>query len=237
MEQLSGLLARRRAAAARGSGSAQARPRTSSSRGGSGGAAPTAVGVVAVVAGLVGLSLLVETLTAPDSTLGPAAVELFAKLDEACERRGLLGVVYFSAAYVVATLLLAPASMLVILAGAIYGPALGSAVAVVATIVGSGAAFLVARYLARPSVARRMNAYPRFAAVDRAVAMEGGRMVLLMRYAVAHCSARGKLDHTEHSPLKRRPRARVCADALPYAQTLALHTLQRGQLYVRPDGR
>lgn len=203
MEQLSGLLARRRAAAARGSGSAQARPRTSSSRGGSGGAAPTAVGVVAVVAGLVGLSLLVETLTAPDSTLGPAAVELFAKLDEACERRGLLGVVYFSAAYVVATLLLAPASMLVILAGAIYGPALGSAVAVVATIVGSGAAFLVARYLARPSVARRMNAYPRFAAVDRAVAMEGGRMVLLMRYAVAHCSARGKLDHTEHSPLKR----------------------------------
>lgn len=144
-------------------------------------AAPTAVGVGFVVAGLLCLSFLVDNMTRADSTLGPATLELFQRLDAALERNGTLGVVYFLLTYVVATLLLAPASALVILSGALYGPPLGAAAAIVATLVGSGAAYLLARYAARPYVSRALTNYPRFAAVDRAVASEGGRMVLLMR--------------------------------------------------------
>ena len=143
--------------------------------------APTAVGVGFVVAGLLSLSFLVDNMTRADSTLGPATLELFQRLDAALEGNGALGVLYFLLTYVLATLLLAPASALVILSGALYGPALGAAAAITGTLAGSAAAFLLARYSARPYVSRVISNYPRFAAVDRAVTAEGGRMVLLMR--------------------------------------------------------
>ena len=46
---------------------------------------------------------------------------------------------------------------------------------------GSAATFLIARYLARGWVARRIARYPRFAAVDRAVGADGLRIVFLLR--------------------------------------------------------
>src|SRR6185503_6399832 len=46
---------------------------------------------------------------------------------------------------------------------------------------GACAAFLVARYLARGAVERRLVDYPRFAAIDRAVAREGRKIVFLLR--------------------------------------------------------
>lgn len=48
-------------------------------------------------------------------------------------------------------------------------------------MLGSAAAFLVARYLARSAVERRLAGDPRFAAVDRAIGREGRKIVLLLR--------------------------------------------------------
>ena len=46
---------------------------------------------------------------------------------------------------------------------------------------GASAAFLIARYLARDRVARAAARDPRFAALDRAIAEKGWRIVLLLR--------------------------------------------------------
>jgi len=51
----------------------------------------------------------------------------------------------------------------------------------IAAVLGSSAGFLVARYLARDAVARRLAANPRFAAIDRAVGREGRKIVFLLR--------------------------------------------------------
>jgi len=55
----------------------------------------------------------------------------------------------------------------------------------VAAVLGSSLAFLVARYLARPWVERRLAASPGFAAIDRAIAAQGRRIVFLLRLSPA----------------------------------------------------
>ena len=66
-------------------------------------------------------------------------------------------------------------------AGAIFGVVEGAALVFVAAVLGSTAAFLVARYVARSAVERRVASEPRFAAIDRAVGEQGRKIVLLLR--------------------------------------------------------
>ena len=75
----------------------------------------------------------------------------------------------------------APGSVLTLAAGAIFGVVGGTAFAFTGATVGAAGAFLVARYVARGAVEKRVNADPRFAAIDRAVAMQGRRLVFLLR--------------------------------------------------------
>ncbi|MEO7137909.1 MAG: TVP38/TMEM64 family protein [Gemmatimonadales bacterium] len=70
--------------------------------------------------------------------------------------------------------------MLTLAAGAIFGLIKGTAVVLVAGTLGAAAAFLVARYVARGYVKRRIGT-GRLAAVDRALARKGFRLVLLLR--------------------------------------------------------
>ena len=51
----------------------------------------------------------------------------------------------------------------------------------VAAVLGSSAAFLVSRYLARRAIERRLASNPRFAAIDRAVGAQGRKIVFLLR--------------------------------------------------------
>jgi uncharacterized membrane protein YdjX (TVP38/TMEM64 family) len=74
-----------------------------------------------------------------------------------------------------------PGSLLTLAAGAIFGVAWGVVWVFAAALVGSTAAFLVARYVARDAVARRLAANPRFAAIDKAVGREGRKIVFLLR--------------------------------------------------------
>jgi uncharacterized membrane protein YdjX (TVP38/TMEM64 family) len=94
---------------------------------------------------------------------------------------GALGVAIFSAGYVAAVVAFVPASLLTLAAGALFGVSLGTVVVFLSASVGACAAFAVARYAARDAVERRVEANPRFAAIDRAVASEGLKITFLLR--------------------------------------------------------
>ena len=97
------------------------------------------------------------------------------------ERQGAWGAMVFMAGYVAATVAFVPGSLLTLAAGAIFGLARGTLYVFAAATLGAALAFLVARYLARPWVERRIAANPRFAAVDRAVGTQGRWIVFLLR--------------------------------------------------------
>lgn len=94
---------------------------------------------------------------------------------------GPWGPAIFVLLYVAATVLLLPGSVLTLGAGAVFGLVKGAVLVSVAATLGATAAFLVGRYLTRDWVAGKVERYPRFAAIDRAVAREGWKIVGLTR--------------------------------------------------------
>ena len=66
-------------------------------------------------------------------------------------------------------------------AGAVFGVVWGSIYVSIAATLGATCAFLVGRYLARNAVARKIEGNERFAAIDRAVANQGWKIVGLTR--------------------------------------------------------
>ena len=94
---------------------------------------------------------------------------------------GPWGPVIFVGLYVVATVLFVPGSVLTLGAGAVFGVVLGSVCVSISATLGATAAFLVGRYLAREAIARKIEKNEKFATIDRAVADEGWKIVLLTR--------------------------------------------------------
>ena len=94
---------------------------------------------------------------------------------------GPLGYVLYVIVYVVCCVLLIPALALTLGAGAIFGFAAGSAVVIVGATLGATAAFLLGRTVFRKRVEAMVAANPRMAAIDRAIAAEGTKIMLLMR--------------------------------------------------------
>ena len=94
---------------------------------------------------------------------------------------GWTGVIAFVLAYIVATVLFLPGSILTLGAGFAYGVAFGTVVVWIGANLGAALAFLLGRTVARDWVATRVAANPRFAAIDRAVGREGLKVVLLTR--------------------------------------------------------
>jgi uncharacterized membrane protein YdjX (TVP38/TMEM64 family) len=93
---------------------------------------------------------------------------------------GLWGVAIFALLFIATTLVLAPDWPLSITAGFVYGfwalPIVLAAATTAATL-----SFLAARYLVRARVRAFLTGRPRLAAIDRAVAEEGWRIVALLR--------------------------------------------------------
>ncbi len=98
---------------------------------------------------------------------------------------GAWGPAVFIAGYAAAVVAFAPASLLTLAAGAIFGVALGTLYVFVAASLGACLAFLVARHGARALVERRIASDPRFLAIDRAIEREGRRIVFLLRLSPA----------------------------------------------------
>lgn len=94
---------------------------------------------------------------------------------------GFWGPAVFVAGYAVAVVAFVPASLLTLAAGAIFGIAEGTVYVFAAATLGSSLAFLVSRYFARHAVERRLADNRRFAAIDRAVGVQGRRIVFLLR--------------------------------------------------------
>jgi uncharacterized membrane protein YdjX (TVP38/TMEM64 family) len=89
--------------------------------------------------------------------------------------------VVFILGYAVAVVAFVPGALSTLAAGAIFGVVWGVVWVFIAAVLGSSLAFLIARYVARDAIARRLASNPRFAAVDRAVGREGRKIVFLLR--------------------------------------------------------
>lgn len=94
---------------------------------------------------------------------------------------GVWGPLAFVLGYAVATVAFVPGSLLTLAAGAIFGLAKGTVYVFIAAVLGSSAAFLVSRYVARAAIEHRIANNARFAAIDRAIGKEGFKIVALLR--------------------------------------------------------
>ena len=96
---------------------------------------------------------------------------------------GPIGYVVYALVYALCCVLFVPASLLTLGAGAIFGLAAGTAVVVVGATLGATLSFLLARTVLRERIESMTAGNPKFRALDRAIAKEGGKIVLLVRLA------------------------------------------------------
>ena len=89
--------------------------------------------------------------------------------------------VAYVAGYVLLTVTLIPGAVPTMAAGVVFGLVPGTFYAFVGETLGGVVAFWLARRMARPLAERRLARSPRFAALDRAVAAEGRRIVMMLR--------------------------------------------------------
>jgi uncharacterized membrane protein YdjX (TVP38/TMEM64 family) len=99
------------------------------------------------------------------------------------DQLGVWGPIAFIALYTVASVFAFPATPLTLGGGAVFGLVRGSCYVLAGATLGATAAFLVGRYAARGWVVKRFSGNPTFAALDRAVAEEGWKIVALTRIA------------------------------------------------------
>jgi uncharacterized membrane protein YdjX (TVP38/TMEM64 family) len=98
---------------------------------------------------------------------------------------GAVGPLVFIAAYALGVVAFVPGAALTLVGGAVFGVVKGSLFVFCAAVAGSTAAFLIARYVARDAVERRIAAHPGFAAIDRAIGAQGRKIVFLLRLSPA----------------------------------------------------
>lgn len=105
--------------------------------------------------------------------------EDFIKLQTWIQNLGFLAPLVFGLIYVMATVFALPGSVLTIGGGLIFGTAWGTLINLIAATIGAMAAFLVARYLGREFVARRLSG--RLAHLDGKMEQHGFLTVLYLR--------------------------------------------------------
>jgi len=125
-----------------------------------------------------------------------------------------ISLLIFLAAAVVGTLLMVPAWIFPVAAGAAFGWAWGAAIAVVAGAAAAQAAYFLSRHAIRGRVERRAKRVKAFKAVDKAMKKAPFKVVALMR-----------LSPVLPSGLKSYLMGLTCVRPLPYATASALGTL------------
>lgn len=122
-------------------------------------------------------ALVIVGLVVAGRALGAHVPQFAARVREL----GALGPLAFVVGYALATVCGVPGSVLTLAGGAIFGVWAGAAWVFLGATLGASGAFLIARYVARGIVERRVAREPRFAAIDRAIAADGRRIVFLLR--------------------------------------------------------
>ena len=139
---------------------------------------------------LLPLSLLAASAlytAAPEGSL-ETVKEIMADPGAALERvveitdsMGNLGMAYFGVAYCIAEILAVPAIPLTASAGYLFGPLKGTAVVLLSASVAAGVSFQIGRTLLRDFVEEKLNDFPKFAKIDKAIGKEGFKLMLLLR--------------------------------------------------------
>ena len=130
----------------------------------------------AVVALLAVAAILFALRWIKDSGLLKRALDWIQELGPAAP-------IAFIAIYIGSALCLIPASFLTVGAGFVFGFAWGSTYVLTAAMIAGNLMFLIARHLARDWIAHRLDAQPKFKALDDAVARDGWKIVALVRLA------------------------------------------------------
>ncbi len=109
------------------------------------------------------------------------ADQVLERLRSRIDGYGALGPLVYAGLFVLGVLAFFPGTALTLASGALLGFPVGACVASLSATTGALIAFLLARYLLRARVERALTRHPRFAAIDAAVAAEGGRIIFLLR--------------------------------------------------------
>lgn len=128
----------------------------------------------------LGAALIAAMLALAVYHLAPAA-DWEGLLEEWVERSGIFGVLVFSAIFIVATLLLLPAAVFNIAAGALFGLAWGVGIVMACSMIAALLAFLIARYLLRERITSHYTRGGTPAAIDKALRDKGWKAVALLR--------------------------------------------------------
>ena len=95
--------------------------------------------------------------------------------------RGAVGMMVYGITYIVGTVLLVPGTLLTVGSGFLYGTIIGTLIVSPASVLGATIAFVLGRSFARNWVAKKVAKYPKFEIIDRAIAKNDFKIVLLMR--------------------------------------------------------
>lgn len=124
--------------------------------------------------GLMALSLLLLLRQIP-------LIELEAAVRDWMEAFGPWTPIVFVICYIVAALILLPASGLTLVGGALWGPIEGGLYTMVGAAIAIGVSFLIARYAAREKMVAIAHRSPQFQAIDEAITEGDWRIIGLIR--------------------------------------------------------
>jgi uncharacterized membrane protein YdjX (TVP38/TMEM64 family) len=98
------------------------------------------------------------------------------------QQLGWMGVLLFALLMAVVALAMAPLSIFAISAGIFFGGWRGFIAVQIGTALSATINFLIARYVARAPIQRRMQQNAKFRAIDSAIGREGWKLVVLLRF-------------------------------------------------------
>ena len=117
----------------------------------------------------------------PMASLTEYITHLLAQSQATFQHLGFWGVLLFGAGIVVINAAILPLSPVALASGAIFGFWGGLLAITLGTNIGGAVNFLIARYVARDTIARRLGHNERFRLIDAAVGREGWKIIVLLR--------------------------------------------------------
>jgi uncharacterized membrane protein YdjX (TVP38/TMEM64 family) len=131
--------------------------------------------------GIAGLVFLIAFVFFTRALLADRPLE---RLSDRVGTLGIWGPVLFGLLFMVATVVLLPATPIAITAGAVLGPVVGAVVISLASTTSAALSFLAGRYLGWRCLAGRVGRYRRFNAVYQALGRRGGwKIVAAVRFS------------------------------------------------------
>ena len=134
--------------------------------------------IIAVIVAVVGVVILLRRL-------GPLAQPYLIDFTEWIQGLGWWAPVAFIVGYALFTVAMIPGSLLTMMGGVLFGLGYGTLYVTIGAVLGSTLAFLVSRHFARSRIEGWISDNKKFAAVDKAIEKEGGKIVFLLRLSPA----------------------------------------------------